>query len=223
MAQNRSSFRVGRVRAFLRGQVWYLSYWEQGQRRQPRVGPQRAKARALAAEINGQLEAGAPSALGFEAIMFAALRDRWLEHHEHVRRSSLNTIGRNRSATAHLLDFTAHVRPLKRVSELQPAHVEEFIRFLRCRRVAPNGHRNARKRVLRDSGVKYVLETCSSLLNYAQRQRQRACWRRCGPDEDRRQPRRRQWQIHWRCDRQPIRQPDDRRFGAGRIESVKEI
>lgn len=171
MAQNRSSFRVGRVRAFLRGQVWYLSYWEHGQRRQPRVGPARDAARVLAAEINGQLEAGAPSALGFEAITFAALRDRWLDHHEHVRRSSLHTIGRYRSATAHLLDFTAQVRPLKKVSELQPVHVEEFIRFLRCRRVAPNGHRNARKRALRDSGVKYVLETCSALLNYAQRQR----------------------------------------------------
>jgi len=141
MAKKRLSFRVGRVRAFLRGRVWYLAYWEQGRRRQPRVGPDREAARVLAAEINGQLEAGAPSALGFEAITFAALRDRWLDHHEHVRRSSLNTIGRYRSATAHLLDFTAHIRPLKKVSELQPVHVEEFIRFLRSRRVAPNGHR----------------------------------------------------------------------------------
>jgi integrase len=171
MGKKNVSFRVGWVRVFLRGQVWYLSYWEQGRRRQPRVGPDRDAARLMAAEINGQLEAGAPTALGFEAITFAALRDRWLQHHEHVRRSSLNTIGRYRSATAHLLDFTAHVRPLKKVSELQPVHVEEFIRFLRCRRVAPNGHRNARKRALRDSGVKYVLETCSSLLAYAQRQR----------------------------------------------------
>jgi integrase len=171
MGKKRSSFRVGRVRAYLRGRVWYLSYWEQGQRRQPRVGPDRDPARVLAAEINGQLEAGAPSALGFEAITFAALRQRWLDHHEHVRRSSLNTIRRYRSATSHLLEFTAHVRPLKKASELQPVHVEEFIRFLRSRKVAPNGHRKARKRTLRDSGVKYVLETCSSLMNYAQRQR----------------------------------------------------
>src|SRR5688572_6133665 len=142
MVQNRSSFRVGRVRAFLRGQVWYLSYWELGRRRQPRIGTDRDVARVMAAEINGQLEAGAPSTLGFEAVTFAALRDRWLDHHEHVRRSSLHTIERYRSATAHLLDFTAHERPLKKVSELQPVHVEEFIRFLRCRRVAPNGHRN---------------------------------------------------------------------------------
>jgi integrase len=70
-----------------------------------------------------------------------------------------------------LLDFVATVRPLKRVSDLHPVHVEEFIRHLRSRRVAPNGHKNSKKRVLRDSGVKFVLETCSSLFNYAQRQR----------------------------------------------------
>ncbi len=171
MAKKLSSFRVGRVRAFLRGQVWYLAYFEQGQRRQPRVGPDQLAARAMAAEINGQLEAGAPSALGFQAIAFPALRHRWLDHHEHVRRSSLNTIGRYRSATEHLLDFVATVRPLKRVSDLHPIHVEEFIRHLRSCRVAPNGHKNSKKRVLRDSGVKFVLETCSSLMNFAQRQR----------------------------------------------------
>lgn len=171
MAKKQSSFRIGRVRAFLRGSVWYLSYFEQGQRRQPRVGPDRGVAKTTAAEINGQLEAGAPSALGFESVTFVTLRQRWLDHHEHVRRSSLNTIRRYRTATEHLLDFVAKVRPLKKVSDLRPLHIEEFIRFLRSRKVAPNGHKNANKRLLRDSGVKYVLETCSSMLNYAQRQR----------------------------------------------------
>ena len=60
MAKKLSSFRVGRVRAFLRGRVWYLDYFEQGQRRQPRVGPDQQAARTMAAEINGQLEADAP-------------------------------------------------------------------------------------------------------------------------------------------------------------------
>jgi len=63
-----SSFRIGRVRAFLRGRVWYLCYHEHGRRHQPRVGPDRDSARRMAAEINAQLEVGAPSALGFEPI-----------------------------------------------------------------------------------------------------------------------------------------------------------
>ena len=103
------TFRVGRVRAFLRGRVWYLCYHENGKRHQPRVGPDRQLANQMAAEINAQLEAGAPSALGFEPISVPDLRDRWLEHHEHVRRSSLQTISRYRAATQHLLDFVAQV------------------------------------------------------------------------------------------------------------------
>ena len=45
-----TSFRVGRVRAYLRGRVWYLCYHENGQRRQPRVGPDKEAARQMAAE-----------------------------------------------------------------------------------------------------------------------------------------------------------------------------
>ena len=38
--------------------------------------------------------------------------------------------------------------------------------------MAPNGHPKARKRpLLRDTGIKFILETCSSLFNYAQRNR----------------------------------------------------
>jgi len=166
-----ASFRVGRVKAYLRGRVWYLCYYEHGQRRQPRVGPDRDLARQMAAEINGQLEVGAPSALGFEPISIPDLRQRWLDHHEHVRRSSLQTIRRYRAATEHLLNFVAQVRPLRRVSDFRPIHGEEFIRYLRSLQVAPNGHRNAAKRRLRDKGIKYILEICSTLFNYAARHR----------------------------------------------------
>ena len=94
-----ASFRVGRVRANLRGQICYLSYFEHGRRRQPRVGPDRQAARERAAEVNAHLEAGAPSALGFEPIGFSELRQRWLDNHEYVRRSSLETVRRYQTAT----------------------------------------------------------------------------------------------------------------------------
>jgi integrase len=125
----------------------------------------------MAAEINAQLEVGTPSTLGFTPVGFVELRQRWLDHHEHVRRSSLQTISRYRTATQHFLDFVANVRPLRRVSDFRPEHAEEFVRYLRSRKVAPNGHRNTAKRTLRDAGIKYILETCSALMNYAQRQR----------------------------------------------------
>ncbi|MAD80388.1 MAG: hypothetical protein QGG71_20370 [Pirellulaceae bacterium] len=166
-----TSFRVGRVRAHLRGRVWYLCYHEHGQRHQPRVGPDREAARQMAAEVNAQLEVGAPSTLGFEPISIPAVRQRWLDHHEHIRRSSLHTIRRYSSATQHLLNFLQDVRPLRRISDFRAVQAEEFVRYLRTLNVAPNGHANASKRRLRDNGMKYVLETCSTLFNYAARHR----------------------------------------------------
>lgn len=108
-----TSFRVGKVRAYRRGSVWYLQYYEGGQRRRPRVGADRDPARQMAAQINGQLEVGAPAALSFEPIPIPELRKRWLEHHEQVRRSSVPTIRRYRSATEHLLNFLRDVLPVR--------------------------------------------------------------------------------------------------------------
>jgi integrase len=125
----------------------------------------------MAAEINAQLEVGAPSAFGFEPISFVDLRQRWLDHHEHVRRSSLATIARYRTATQHLLAFIEAERPLKRASDFRPSHAMEFVRYLRNKKVAPNGCKRAKQRPLRDTGIKFILETCCSLFNYALRQR----------------------------------------------------
>ncbi len=166
-----ASFRVGKVRAYRRGRVWYLHYYEAGQRRRPRVGPDYNLARQMAAQINGQLEVGAPATLSFEPISIPELRERWLDHHENVRRSSVQTIRRYRAATQHLANFLQDVRPVRLASDFRSRHAEEFVRHLRSTKVAPNGHPKARKRLLRDSGIKFILETCSSLFNYAQRHR----------------------------------------------------
>jgi hypothetical protein len=45
MSKKSGSFRVGKVHACLRGRVWYLCFYENGKRRQPRVGPDRAAVR----------------------------------------------------------------------------------------------------------------------------------------------------------------------------------
>lgn len=170
-AASTKSFRVGKVRAYRRGKVWYLCYREQGRRRQPRIGPDQGLARQSASEINAQLEVGLPSALGFEPVSITDVRQRWLDHHEHIRRSSIRTIERYRAATNHLLRFIGDVRPIRRISDFRANHAEEFVRYLRSIKVAPNGHANAAKRRLRDNSVKYILETCSTLMNYAQRHR----------------------------------------------------
>ncbi|MBM3983785.1 MAG: hypothetical protein FJ304_26670, partial [Planctomycetes bacterium] len=165
-----NSFRVGKVSGYLRGRVWYLCYFENGKRRRPRAGGERDAARQLAAQVNSQLETGAPSALSFELIGIPDLRTRWLEHHEQVRRSSVQSIARYRTATDHLLRFLDE-HQVRHASQFTATHAAEFVHYLRTIRVSPNGHANTPKRPLLDKGVRYVLECCRALFNHAARRR----------------------------------------------------
>ena len=171
MKGKKRSFRVGRVRADLRGKVWYLTYHENGTRQRPRVGPHREIARQLAAQINSQLELGAPSALSFESLAISELQDRWLSHHELVLRSSVQTIDRYRAATNHLLAFIRTARASDSTSSFRVQHAEEFVRYLRTVHVTPNGHENSRRRPLFDKGIKYILCCCRTMFNYAKKRR----------------------------------------------------
>jgi len=170
MPRRNSSFRIGKVCAYRRGRVWYLCYFENGQRRRPRVGPDRLTARQLAAQVNAQLEVGAPAALSFAPISIPALRECWLQHHELVLRSSVQTINRYRTATDHLLRFLEQ-RPVRHASQFHANHGEEFVRYLRTALVSPNGHAHTPKRPLMDKGLRYILETCRALFTYAAKRR----------------------------------------------------
>jgi integrase len=165
-----NSFRIGRVSGYRRGRVWYLYYHEAGRRRRPRVGPGLTDARRLAAQINGQLEVGAPSALGFDPISIPDLQSRWLEYHEQVARSSVQTIHRYRTATDHLLRFLAQC-PVRHAGAFQAGHAEAFVGYLRAIRVSPNGCPKTAKRPLMDKGVRFILECCRALFNYAAKRR----------------------------------------------------
>lgn len=168
---SKKSFRIGRVRGDLRGNVWYLTYHEHGQRHRPRVGPDREAARQLAAQINSQLETGAPAALSFERVTLEELKRRWLDHHEHVLRSSLHTVRRYRTATDHLVRFARDAGYAANTADFRTTQAEQFVRYLRTITVAPNGHPNAQKRPLLDKGVKYILQCCRSLFHFAMKRR----------------------------------------------------
>jgi hypothetical protein len=167
----RKSFGVGRVKAYLRGSVWYLQYHENGARRRPRVGPDRDAARRLAAQTNAQRESGDVAVLSFEPVTIPDPRQQWLDHHEHVLRSSVPTVARYRTATEHLLAFVRDVRPVRLASQFTARGAEAFAQHLRTVEVAPNGHENSAKRPLMDTGVKYILECSRTLFAYAARRR----------------------------------------------------
>jgi integrase len=166
-----SSFRIGKVQVYLRGRIWYLCYHENGQRRRPRVGSDGNAARRLAAQTNAQLESGDVTVLGFEPLRIPDLRQRWLDHHEHVLRSSVNTVNRYRTATDHLLTFVRDERPVRVASNFSARDAEAFVRHLRTIEVTPNGHANSRKRRLLDKGVTFIAECCRALFVYAAKRR----------------------------------------------------
>jgi len=168
------NFRVGKVTAYLRGSVWYLRYHENGKRHQVRAADDKTAARQLAAQVNAQLETGAPAATSFQPITIVELRGLWLEHHEHVLRSSVATLNRYRTATDHLINFVAQQNSNKQASRFGVHDAESLVRYLRTLEVAPNGHAKAVRRRLRDKGVKYILEVCRSLFNFAIKRRHMA-------------------------------------------------
>lgn len=171
MAKQLKQFRVGRVRGDLRGKIWYLTYYDQGQRHRPRIGSDLDEARRQAAEINAQLENGAPVSSSFQSIKIEELQIRWLDHHETVARSSLKTIARYRSATNHLIAFVVNSRVPASTGQFRVEHAELFVRHLRTLTVSPNGHPNTVKRTLRDKGLRYILEVSRSMFHFAAQRR----------------------------------------------------
>ncbi len=163
----KTSFRVGKVHGDQRGNVWYLTYFEDGRRYRPRIGADREEAQQHAAQINAQLTTHVPVASSFQSIAITDLRERWLEYHEHVARSSVQTIRRYRAATEHFVRFlNTHRVPLS-TGRFSIEHAEQFAKSLRSIRVSPNGHPHSKKRLLLDKGVQYILECCRSLFGYA--------------------------------------------------------
>ncbi|MBI3860964.1 MAG: tyrosine-type recombinase/integrase [Planctomycetia bacterium] len=125
----------------------------------------------MAAQINAQLLVGAPAALSFEPVSVLELRQRWLDHHEQILRSSIQTVNRYRTATEHLIRFFNDGRGTLSTAHFQTMHAEAFVRYLRGIKVAPNGHRNSKKRPLLDKGIQYILEACRTMFSYALKRR----------------------------------------------------
>lgn len=148
-----------------------MTYHEGARRHRPRVGPDVAGARQLAAQINGQLASHAPAALSFQPVLIAELRSRWLSHHEDIARSSLQTVRRYRAATEHLVRFLDQTRTPRSTEQFRIDQAELFVRYLRSIQVHPNGHANSTRRPLLDKGIQFILEACRAMFGYAIKRR----------------------------------------------------
>lgn len=162
--------RIGRVSVYRHRRRWWVYYREQGRPVRRAVADDGKAAEQVAAQINLELTASAPTLFSFRPVSVAELQRTYIDYHEHVLRSSLATVSRYRTATQHLVNFCSG----ESANRQRPAHeldVEAFVRYLRTVRVASNGHAHTRRRPLRDNGVRYILETCRTLYAYAAKRR----------------------------------------------------
>jgi len=132
MSQSKRTWRrrIGRVTVYLRGSRYWIYYRQGKQVRRP-VGTSKEEALALAAKINAQLAEGAPTILAFQPIAVDALVAKWLDHHEHIRRSSLATVRRYRTAVGHLATFVQRDFGKLRADRFDSSKAEDFVRHLR--------------------------------------------------------------------------------------------
>jgi integrase len=180
-----SRIRIGKVSAYLHHGAWWIYYREHGRQVRRRVALDREDAQRIAAQVNAQVMSAAPTPSSFEPIPIQAvaavppgfsfepisvteLRQRFLDFHEHVLNSSLGTVQRYRAATQHLVNFVGQLPRPPLLHEVRP---DAFVVYLRTLEVAANGHAHSARRRLRDKGVRFILETCRGMFNFALKRR----------------------------------------------------
>jgi REP element-mobilizing transposase RayT len=136
--------RMGRVSVYEHHGAFWIYYTEARRKRRVRIGPDRDEALRVAGEINAQLLGQRRTVFSFEPVTVDQLADRWLDHHEHIARSSLATVRRYRTAIDHLRVFSEGGSFSGLAHELP---VERFVRHLREKPFSPNGHENTPKAV----------------------------------------------------------------------------
>jgi integrase len=154
--------RVGSVSYYFHHGAWWVYYREGERQVRRRIGPDEDTAATIAAQVNAQVATAAPTMFSFKPLAVPELCHQFLDYHEHVLRSSVATIRRYRTALRHLEDFAR-----RGLVQAQNIDADRFVRYLRSIDVAPNGHKNAARRKLRDKGVLFILEVCRNLYRYA--------------------------------------------------------
>src|SRR5262249_30073916 len=105
------------------------------------------------AVVHAQPVSGVPPPAPFTPIRVPDLREQFLDHQEHVLRSSIGTVRRYRAATRHLVEFVRQEQTPPQAHEISPS---AFAAYLGRIEVAPNGHKKARRRNLRDKGIQFI-------------------------------------------------------------------
>jgi hypothetical protein len=135
--------RVGRVSYFQRHGSWHIYYRDGNRQVRRKAGDTEEVAAQMAAQVNAQLAVAAPTLFSFAPLSVRELRHKFLEHHEHVVRSTLATVNRYRAATQHLENFARVTAPSAPAHQLD---ADQFvpIRFSVLPSLAPNFNSRSR-------------------------------------------------------------------------------
>jgi integrase len=175
---------IGQVSIYAHHGAWYLYHRDRGKPVRRRVGASLEQAECEASLLNARLIAdsaalplaeiaseiigvGVPAAVKVTGVdepslPIKDLRQRFLDHHEHVLHSAVSTVRRYRAATQHLMDFARRAG----IDNTADVAVADFVRDLRTIEVSSNGHAHTARRRLKDKGIKYILETCRSMYHF---------------------------------------------------------
>src|SRR5258708_5677742 len=103
--------RIGQVSYYRHHGGWHVYYRDGSRQVRRRAWDTEEAAAQIAAQVNAQLAVAAPTLFSFTPLSVHELRRKFLEHHEHVLRSSLATVSRYRAATQHLENFARAASP----------------------------------------------------------------------------------------------------------------
>ena len=162
--------RIGQVTIYKRGLTYYLYYREAGVSRRIKVDGNLAVARATASKVGAALAECRPSPVGHKRTSPAELVAGYLGYITDVRNLALRTQDRYRAALDRFLGFCEDTG-IVAVDAVDLGKVEDFVKWLRGQTRTWNGASKGRREVYQTGGIKFILSTCRTAMNWAGRRR----------------------------------------------------
>jgi integrase len=162
--------RIGPVTIYKRGLSYFLYYREKGVSQRTKVDGNLAVARATASKVSSALANLRPSPIGHRRTSPREMVSCFLDYVSAVQKLSLRTQDRYRAALDRFLDFCKD-SGITAVDAVSETTIEDFVRWLRGQTRTRNGSAKGKRSAYKLGGVKFVLSTCRTAFNWANRRR----------------------------------------------------
>ena len=155
---------------YKRGLAYYLYYREAGVSHRQKVEGNLAVARATASKVASAMSDGRPSPIGHKRTSPQELVTGYLAYITDVRSLALRTQDRYRAALDRFLGFCQDAG-IATVDAIDVGAVEDFVKWLRGQTRVRNGASKGKREAYKTGGIKFILSTCRTAMNWAGRRR----------------------------------------------------